>query len=56
MSGYELLARSLAACGREGVTGELRVAGTPGGVFHLRGGLVVSVESPGAPGAEALLL
>ncbi|MEU1268146.1 MarR family transcriptional regulator [Streptomyces sp. NPDC005799] len=56
MSGYELLARSLAACGREGLTGELRVAGTPGGVFHLRGGLVVSVESPGAPGAEALLL
>ncbi|MFJ9901385.1 MarR family transcriptional regulator [Streptomyces sp. NPDC101152] len=56
MSGYELLARSLAACGREGLTGELRVSGAPGGVFHLRDGLVVAAESPGAPGAEALLL
>ncbi|WP_367321057.1 MarR family transcriptional regulator [Streptomyces sp. HUAS ZL42] len=56
MSGYELLARALAACGRDGFTGELRVPGSPGGTFHLRGGLVVAVESPGAPGPEALLL
>ncbi|MEU6145959.1 MarR family transcriptional regulator [Streptomyces sp. NPDC047081] len=56
MSGYELLARSLDSCGREGLTGELRVSGSPGGTFHFRGGLVVAVESPGAPGAEALLL
>jgi hypothetical protein len=56
MSGYDLLARSLVDCGLEGLTGELRVSGQPGGVFHLRGGLVVAVESPGAPGAEALLL
>ncbi|MFF3329059.1 MarR family transcriptional regulator [Streptomyces sp. NPDC002888] len=56
MSGYELLARDLAACGRDGFTGELRVFGTPGGTFHLRDGLVVSVASPGAPGPEALLL
>ncbi|MFJ9740375.1 MarR family transcriptional regulator [Streptomyces sp. NPDC101166] len=56
MSGYELLARELAACGRDGFTGEVRVSGSPGGTVHLRGGLVVAVESPGAPGPEALLL
>ncbi|MFF3844908.1 MarR family transcriptional regulator [Streptomyces sp. NPDC002328] len=56
MSGYELLARELAACGRDGFTGEVRVSGSPGGAVHLRGGLVVAFESPGAPGAEALLL
>lgn len=55
-AGYERLSRSLAGCGREEFTGELRVRGRPGGSFHLRGGLVVGVESPGAPGPEALLL
>ncbi|MEV6178677.1 hypothetical protein [Streptomyces sp. NPDC052015] len=47
MSGYELPARDLAACGRDGCTGEVRVSGSPGGTVHLRGGLVVAVESPG---------
>ncbi|RPF35957.1 MarR family transcriptional regulator [Streptomyces sp. TLI_185] len=56
MSGYDLLARSLAACGREGWTGVLRVSGAPGGALHLRDGLVVAAESPGAPGPETLLL
>jgi len=56
MSGYDLLARALAACGREGWTGVLRVFGAPGGILYLRDGLVVAVESPGAPGPEALLL
>lgn len=56
MSGYQLLARDLAACGRDGFTGEVRVLGSPGGTFHLHGGLVVAVESPGAPAPEALLL
>ncbi|MEU3554180.1 MarR family transcriptional regulator [Streptomyces fragilis] len=55
-AGYERLSGSLAECGREEFTGELRVQGRPGGSFHLRGGLVVGVESPGAPGPEALLL
>jgi hypothetical protein len=32
------------------------VSGSPGGTVHLRGGLVVAVESPGAPGPKALLL
>ncbi|MGW1727077.1 MarR family transcriptional regulator [Streptomyces sp. NPDC002306] len=54
--GYDLLSRALLDCGREWFTGELRVAGSPGGTFHLRNGLVVSVESPGAPGPGALLL
>ncbi|MDH6624802.1 hypothetical protein M2271_002606 [Streptomyces sp. LBL] len=56
MSGYELLAPALAGCGRERFTGELRIAGSPGGTVHLRDGLVVAGESPGAPGPEALLL
>ena len=56
MSGYDLLARALAACGREEWTGVLRVSGAPGGALHLRGGLVVAAESPGAPGPETLLL
>ncbi|NYV75585.1 MarR family transcriptional regulator, partial [Streptomyces sp. UH6] len=55
-AGYGRLSRALAECGREEFTGELRVVGRPGGSFHLRGGLVVGVESPGAPGPEALLL
>jgi hypothetical protein len=32
------------------------LSGTPGGEIHLRDGLVVAVESPGAPNVEALLL
>ncbi|MGV9247205.1 MarR family transcriptional regulator [Streptomyces sp. NPDC003710] len=55
-AGYGLLSHTLAECGRDAVTGELRVSGRPGGSFHLRCGLVVCVESPGAPGPEALLL
>ncbi|MES5816739.1 MarR family transcriptional regulator [Streptomyces sp. RG80] len=54
--GHDLLARALALCGSEEFTGELRVTGAPGGTLHLRGGLVVGAESPGAPGPEALLL
>jgi len=54
--GYDLLSRALAECGRAEATGELRVSGKPGGVFQLRGGLVIAVESPGAPGPEVLLL
>ncbi|WP_320778771.1 MarR family transcriptional regulator [Streptomyces sp. CRN 30] len=55
-AGYGLLSRTLAECGRDAATGELRVCGRPGGTFHLRGGRVVAAESPGAPGPEALLL
>ncbi|MCQ4210367.1 MarR family transcriptional regulator [Streptomyces longispororuber] len=55
-AGCDLLAAELAACEREEFTGRVRVAGTPGGTLHLRGGLVVAVESPGSPGPEALLL
>jgi hypothetical protein len=40
----------------EGASGVLHIVGDPGGLFHLRDGLVVAVDSPGAPGAEALLL
>ncbi len=34
----------------------MRVVGNPGGLLHLREGVVVAVDSPGAPGAETLLL
>ncbi|MFJ9895822.1 hypothetical protein ACIQPR_21150 [Streptomyces sp. NPDC091280] len=34
----------------------VRVTGTPGGSIHVRDGLVVAMETPGAPGIEGLLL
>jgi hypothetical protein len=37
-------------------TGTVTVSGAPGGTFHLNGGLVGAVHTPGAPGAESLLL
>ncbi|WP_307790635.1 DUF4388 domain-containing protein [Streptomyces actuosus] len=54
--GYDVLAGALAGCERERFSGALRVSGSPGGAFHFRNGLVVAVESPGAPGPDALLL
>ncbi|MGW0968975.1 MarR family transcriptional regulator [Streptomyces sp. NPDC002516] len=54
--GYDLLSRALSECHGARATGKLRASGKPGGVFHLRDGCVVAVESPGAPGAEARLL
>ncbi|MEU4086986.1 hypothetical protein [Streptomyces aureus] len=54
--GYDLLSRALGECQSSRATGRLRVSGRPGGVFHLRDGGVVAVETPGAPGAEARLL
>jgi hypothetical protein len=38
------------------ITGALHLIGIPGGIFHLRRGALVAVDSPGAPGADALLL
>ncbi|MFD9698357.1 hypothetical protein [Lentzea sp. NPDC059081] len=38
------------------ITGALRVTGNAGGVFHLRDGAVLAVDSPGSPGAETLLV
>ncbi|NEA63627.1 hypothetical protein [Streptomyces sp. SID12488] len=40
----------------EGFSGTVRVAGTPGGTFHLRAGLVGAVETPGAPTTTTALL
>ncbi|MEU1405054.1 MarR family transcriptional regulator [Streptomyces sp. NPDC005728] len=54
--GYDRLAHALTACGHAEFTGELRVSGRPGGTFHLKDGLVVAAESPGAPGPEVLML
>ncbi|MFH9469774.1 hypothetical protein ACH4LT_21240 [Streptomyces clavifer] len=36
--------------------GTVLVTGTPGGRIHVRQGLVVSIDTPGAPGAESILL
>ncbi|MFE0460149.1 MarR family transcriptional regulator [Kitasatospora sp. NPDC058965] len=49
-------ARILAGGSRELRSGTLLVAGDPGGSFHLRDGAIVEVTSPGAPGADTLLL
>ncbi len=40
----------------EGFSGTVRVAGSPGGVLHLRDGLVGAIETPGAPTATSALL
>lgn len=55
-AGFDLLSSALSECRKARATGRLRVSGRPGGVFHLRDGRVVAVESPGAPGPEARLL
>ncbi|MGW5720458.1 hypothetical protein ACWEVP_30105 [Amycolatopsis sp. NPDC003865] len=55
-SSFDLLAWVLGECRTDRVTGSLYLAGRPGGVFHLRNGAVVAVDTPGAPGAHALLL
>ncbi|MFE0106855.1 MarR family transcriptional regulator [Streptomyces sp. NPDC059009] len=55
-AGYGTLARALAECASTAATARIRVTGRPGGVFHLREGRVIGVDSPGAPGLEALLL
>lgn len=53
---FDILARELIRCRDGRFTGALHLIGSPGGVFHLRQGTVVGVDSPGAPGADALLL
>jgi hypothetical protein len=43
-------------CAAAGMSGALRVTGNPGGAIHLADGLVVAIETPGAPSPEVLLL
>ncbi|RSS76690.1 MarR family transcriptional regulator [Streptomyces sp. WAC06614] len=50
------LARTLSTAPLDRISGTLLVAGDPGGSFHFRDGAIVEVVSPGAPGAETLLL
>ncbi|MGC5562767.1 DUF4388 domain-containing protein [Streptomyces sp. FR-108] len=40
----------------DGHSGTVRVSGSPGGTIHLRDGLIVAVETPGAPSATSVLL
>ncbi len=53
---FDVLAQALAQCHDERVTGALCVVGDVGGIFHLRDGAVIAVESPGSPGAKELRL
>ncbi|MFJ9565715.1 hypothetical protein ACIRQQ_37455 [Streptomyces fuscichromogenes] len=46
----------LAALHAEKRSGAVLVSGAPGGVIHVRDGMVVGMETPGAPGVEVLLL
>lgn len=46
---FDVLAPALAQCNVDRVTGALCVTGNAGGVFHLRDGTVVAVDSPGSP-------
>lgn len=50
------LVRELANGVAESRTGVLRVTGDPGGDFHMFGGRIVVVDSPGAPGIRDLLM
>jgi hypothetical protein len=55
-AGYDLLSQTLTRFAREKGDGGLRVSGQPGGIAHVREGLVVAVASPGAPGPGTLLM
>lgn len=50
------LREALTICSAAGMSGTLRVTGTPGGAIHLADGRVVAIETPGAPSPEVLLL
>ena len=56
MAAFDILDRALTECRAGAVTGRLSFSGSPGAVFHMRQGFVVAVDSPGAPGPDALLL
>ncbi|GLZ30932.1 hypothetical protein Lesp02_31210 [Lentzea sp. NBRC 105346] len=53
---FDVLAYALTRCYEDRVTGTLRIVGNAGGLFHLRDGVVIAVESSGSPGVETLLL
>ena len=50
------LDEALADCAATGFSGVLRVIGAPGGTVYLVAGGVAAIETPGAPGAEVILL
>jgi hypothetical protein len=50
------LREALTVCAAAGMSGILRVTGNPGGAIHIADGQVAAIETPGAPGPEALLL
>jgi hypothetical protein len=50
------LGRVLLECASRNLSGTVHITGEPGGMVHLDRGRVVAVDTPGAPGAEVLLL
>jgi len=50
------LREALGVCAAAGMSGALRVTGQPGGAIHFADGLVMAIETPGAPSPEVLLL
>ncbi|MFD9657650.1 hypothetical protein [Streptomyces mirabilis] len=56
MTGPRNVSSLLTSLGEQKRDCTVLVSGTAGGAIHLRGGLVVAVETPGAPTVEGLLL
>ncbi|SFF60408.1 hypothetical protein [Streptomyces mirabilis] len=56
MTGRRNVSSLLTSLGEQKRGCTVLASGTPGGAIHLRGGLVVAVETPGAPTVEGLLL
>jgi hypothetical protein len=56
LDGHVRLRGWLVRAAAERFTGALRLTGSPGGALWFRDGLVVVAESPGAPGAAAILI
>lgn len=51
-----LVGQMLLDCAADRATGALCVTGEPGGTVHLVDGMVVAIDTPGAPGPEVILL
>jgi hypothetical protein len=50
------LRQALTECAATRLSGMLLVGGDPGGVVHLANGAIAAIQTPGAPGAEVILL
>jgi hypothetical protein len=55
-SAHDSLSKALTDCAAAGLSGALEVTGLPGGAIYFAGGAVASIQTPGAPSAEVILL